>query len=178
MSGAIFLTLTMFLVLFSGLLVSYGLATPSIVSAVQGPINCDVNQVPTQTCAFPAWRPPNIGNVTTTQSGTSQSLPWYLCWTYLPSCWAGAVTTISNVGNAIWNGLQLIAYAMGWFAIATFVFFNKLVQAILLIFGITQVMTQTGGFIVFLPYFFLSYLIFYIMYGISMLKPGGSGLPG
>ena len=105
-------------------------------------------------------------------------LPWYLCWTYLPSCWAGAVTTISNVGNAIWNGLQLIAYSMGWFAIATFVFFNKLVQGILLIFSITQIMSQTGGFITFLPYFFLSYLIFYIMYGISMLKPGGSGLPG
>lgn len=183
MSGTIFFVLTLFALLFSGVLVEYGLSVPSVVNSLQGPISCDVNNIPTTTCSFPVWNPPPLTGVNNTSTATGKpSIPWWQCVLYIQVCIASSTSTVTNAatsaGTAIWNGLQLIAYSIGWFAVATVVFFNKTLQGILLIYGITQIFTFTDFRIPLLSYFFIAFVIFYIMYGISMLKPGGSGLPG
>jgi hypothetical protein len=170
--------LTLFLVLFSGVLVQYGVATPSIANQLVGPVNCDVNNAPVATCQFPQYNPPIPTNVTT----PTPSIAWWQC---LVSTLCVIKTVIGSVGQAtgttgtaqsIWNGLSEIAYSLGYFMTFIYVFFNKLIQGIFLVNGITQIMSQNFS-IPILQYFWIGLIVFYIMYGMSMLKPGGSGLP-
>lgn len=171
MSSIIFFTLTMFLILSSSLIALYGLQVPSIANQLQGPINCDINNIPQSVCQFPQYSPPTPSNVTTT--GTSKAAPFPQCLLVLPTCFTGAVSSITNTGNAIWNGAQQLAYAVGYISILTFIFFNKLVQGIFLVYGITQFMSTDYG-IPFLSSIWLALFVFYIMYGISLLKPAGN----
>jgi hypothetical protein len=175
MSGAIFFVMTMFLLTFSGMIVQYGISNTSVATQLQTPINCVINNLPISTCAFPTYSPPTVSNATTTSSSKAVSFPE--CLLYIPSCFNGAVSTITNVGSAIWNGLQQVAYALAFANISVFIFFNKMLQTAFLFAGILGIINQGYG-IPFITYFFLGFFIFYIMYGISMLKPGGSGLPG
>ena len=173
MSATIFFTLTMFLILFSGTIAIYGLSVPTIAQQLQAPINCEINNIPRGSCEFPQYSPPQVSNATTTQATNA---PFPQCLLFFVSCFSGGVTTITNVGSAIWNGLQQLAYSAAYADSFAFVFFNKAIQAIYLIFGITQIMSQDFG-IPLLTYFWVGLIVFYIMYGFSMLKPGGSGLP-
>jgi hypothetical protein len=163
----------MFLILFSGTIAIYGLSVPAISQQLQAPINCEVNNTPRDRCEFPLYSPPLAGNATTTQA--SQSAPFPQCLLFFVSCFTGAVSTITNTGQAIWAGLQQVAYAAAYADGFAFIFINKAIQAVYLIFGITQIMSQDFG-IPILSYFWVALIIFYIMYGFSMLKPGGSGL--
>lgn len=171
MSMQIFLVLTLFLSLFSGFLIQFGLATPAIASQIQGPINCDINNSPALTCQFPQFRPPTPTNITS----SGNSLPWYLCILSTP-CVIQVVTGsvgLSSTAQAIWNGLSEIAYGIEYFSVFAYVFFNKLIQGILLLYGITQIMSTDFG-ILGLQYIFTAFIIFYIVMGISLLKPAGS----
>lgn len=170
MSIVIFFTLTMFLVLSSGLIAMYGLSVPSIANQLTGPINCDINNLPQSTCQFPLYSPPTPSNVTVS---SSKAAPFPACLLIFVTCFNGATSTITNTGNAIWNGLIQIAYAGSFISILTFIFFNKLVQGIFLVFGITQLMSSDFG-IPFLSSIWLALLIFYVVYGITLIKPGGS----
>lgn len=161
----------MFLVLSNGLIALYGLQVASISNQLQGPINCDINNIPQSVCQFPQYSPPAPSNVTTT--GTSKAAPFPQCLLVLPTCFTGAVSSITNTGNAIWNGMQQVAYALGYISILTFIFFNKLVQGIFLVYGITQLMGTDFG-IPGLQYVWVGLLIFYVVFGITLLKPGGS----
>lgn len=178
MTGIIFFTLTMFLVLSSGMIAIYGSSVPSIASQLQGPINCDINNYPSGTCSFPPYAPPTPSNITVVVSAVNS---WPTCVyvgfaTLNPLQCSSAVSgTITNVGQSIWNGLVQVAYIGFYFSEFAFVFFNKLLQGIFLVYGITQLMSSDFS-IPFLQYIWLAFLIFYIMYGLSMLKPGGSGL--
>jgi hypothetical protein len=163
----------MFLVLSSGVLIMFGVSVPSIANQIQGPVNCELNNIPTATCSYPIYSPPKVGNATIT--GPTSAAPFPACLLFIPSCFNGAISTITNTGAAIWNGLQQVAYAMAYYGIFAYVFFNKIVQGIFLIFGITSIMSTDYG-IPLLQYFWLAFFVFYIMYGLSMLKPGGSGL--
>ncbi len=173
MSSILFFILTMFLVLSSGVLIQFGTSVPSIANQLTGPINCDINNIPTTTCQFAQYNPPTPTNVTQALSQT----PWWKCIFSVPCVVASVTGSVGgqSAAQSIWNGMSEIAYALGYYATFAYVFFNKLVQAIFLIFGITQIMSTDYG-IPFLQYFWLSFFIFYIMYGISMLKPGGSGM--
>lgn len=172
MSGfVIFFTITFFLVLGNGIIALYGLQVPSIANQLQGPINCDINNIPQAVCQFPQYSPPAPSNTTTT--GTSKAAPFPQCLLVLPTCFTGAVSTITNTGNAIWNAGQQVAYALGYVSILTFIFFNKLVQGIFLVYGITQLMSSDFG-IPGLQYIWVAILIFYVTFGITLLKPGGS----
>jgi hypothetical protein len=163
----------MFLVLFSGVIVQYGIATPAIANQLQGPVNCDVNNVPVATCQFPQYNPPTPTNVTQILSQT----PWWKCMFSVPCVIASVTGSVggSSSAQSIWNGMSEIAYALGYYATFAYIFFNKLVQGVFLVNGITQIMSQNFG-IPFLQYFWIGLIVFYIMYGMSMLKPGGSGM--
>jgi hypothetical protein len=175
MSGQIFLFLTMFLIISSGLIVAVGVSVPTIATQIQGPVNCDVQGIPQATCTYPQYIPPTPTNVTVALSET----PWWKC-IFSLACVAasvtGAVTGSTTTAQSVWNGFSQIAYGIEYFGNFAYVFFNKLIQAFFLILAITSIMS-TDFNIPFLQYIFLSFIIFYIMYGISMLKPGGSGLP-
>lgn len=179
MSAVIFFTLTMFLILSSGLISLYGLSVPSISNQLQGPINCDINNLPQGTCAFPLYAPPKPTNTTNPPSSVIDSWPncIYVGFATLnPFACASAVSgTVSNVGQAIWNGLVQVSYVGFYVSELAFIFLNKLVQAIFLVFGITQLMSSDFS-IPFLQFIWLGFFVFYIMYGISMIKPGGSGM--
>lgn len=172
MSSQIFFTLTLFLVLFSGIIGLYGLSVPTIANQIQAPINCEINNIPKGSCEFPQYSPPQT-NATTTQ--TSTAAPFPQCLLFFVSCFTGAVSTITNTGQAIWAGMQQASYALAYGDVFAYVFFNKAIQAVFLIYGITQIMSQDFG-IPILSYFWVGLVVFYIMYGFSMLKPGGSGL--
>ena len=182
MSGVLFFILTMFLILFGGLLIQYGVSTPSIANQLQAPINCVINNVPVTSCSFPQYNPPTPTNVTAPVTQNGQAVPWWQC---LISTYCVVKSVIGSVGQAtgttgtaqaIWNGMSELAYSMGYFMTFIYVFIIKLVSGIFLLNGITQIMSQDFG-IPFLQYFWIGIIVFYIMYGISMLKPGGSGLP-
>jgi len=174
LSGQIFLFLTMFLLISSGLIIAVGVSVPTIASQIQGPVNCDVQGVPQATCTFPQYLPPTPTNVTVALN----QIPWWQCIFSLP-CVAASVTGAvggQTTAQSVWNGFSQIAYGFGYFGQFTFVFFNKAIQAFFLILAITSIMS-TDFNIPFIQYIFLGFVVFYIMYGISMLKPGGSGLP-
>jgi hypothetical protein len=173
LSSIMFFILTMFLILSSGVLIMFGTSVPSIASQLQGPIDCDINNIPQTTCQFAQYNPPTPANVTVVLNQT----PWWKCIFSVPCVIASTVGTVAGSSNAqaIWNGMSEIAYAMGYYATFAYVFFNKAVQAIFLIYGITTLMSTDYG-IPLLQYFWLAFFVFYIMYGLSMLKPGGSGL--
>jgi hypothetical protein len=173
MSSQLFLFLTMFLIVSSGLIILVGVSVPSIAQQIQGPINCDAQGIPVATCTFPQYQPPTPTNVTVALNQT----PWWSCIFSLP-CVAASVSGAvggQTTAQSVWNGFSQVAYGMGYFGQFTFVFFNKALQAFFLILAITTLMSTDFG-IPFLSYIFLGFVIFYIMYGISMLKPGGSGL--
>jgi len=179
----IFFVLTMFLILSSGVIISFGTSVPSIANQLQGPINCDINGIPAATCTFPQYNPPTPTNVTgpVTQNGQPVQIPWWQCLFSLACVVRSAVGTVgqatgtTGLAQQVWNGFSEVAYGLGYFGTFSFVFFNKLIQAIFLIFGITNIMS-TDYSIPFLQYFWLGFFIFYILYGVSMLKPGGSGM--
>jgi len=174
LSSQIFFVLTMFLVISSGLIISVGLTVPSIASQIQGPVNCEVNGIPQATCTFPQYLPPTPTNVTVALNQT----PWWKCIFSLPCVAAsvtGAVTGSTSTAQSVWNGFSQVAYGMEYFGNFLYVFFNKVIQAFFLMNAIMSLM-QTDFNIPFLQYIFLTFIIFYIMYGISMLKPGGSGM--
>jgi len=164
----------MFLIISSGLIVAIGVSVPTISTQIQGPVNCDVNGIPQATCTYPQYLPPTPTNVTVALNET----PWWRCIFSLPCVAAsvtGAVTGSTTTAQSVWNGFSQIAYGIEYFGNFMYVFFNKLIQAFFLILAITSIMS-TDFNIPFLQYIFLSFIIFYIMYGISMLKPGGSGM--
>jgi hypothetical protein len=155
-------------------LIQFGTSVPSIASQIQGPVNCDINNIPVTTCSFPTYNPPVPTNVTTIVNQT----PWWKCILSVPCVLLSVTGSVggSTTAQSLWNGLSELTYAFGYYGVFAYVFFNKAIQGIFLVYGITSVMSTDYG-IPLLQYIWLSFFVFYIMYAISMLKPGGSGLP-
>jgi hypothetical protein len=169
---AIFAYIIMFIMISTGLLVLYGVTQPAFQNTVNAPYQCLVNSNPSASCAFPTWNPPTPSNVTTTLN----QIPWWKCILSTPCVFAAVTGSIGGASTAqsIWNGFSIFGYGIGVFLQSVFVFFVKLEAGGLFLTGLITFLNDDSG-VPFLGNIYLAFEIFLVIFGIALIKPGGSG---
>jgi hypothetical protein len=160
------------IIITSGLLVLYGSTQPGFQSIVGGPYNCLVNNTPTNNCQFPTWNPPTPLNVTTALN----QIPWYKCIFSVP-CVAASVTGSvggQSTAQSIWNGFSIFGYGIGVFMLTIWVGLVKLEAGASFLTGLVSFLNNDSG-VPFLGNFYLAFEVLLVIFGIALIKPGGSG---
>lgn len=173
-----FIYLVLFATTFLGLLVTFGVNTPGFSNTLIVPVNCLFNNIG-PFCSFPSYNPPKLSNVTQTQT-TNPANQYPQCIaigfaTLNPFQCSGTIGgVVTNVGQAIWNGLLVLGYALSLLPIYAYVFFNKLYMALTILNSIVNVINNDYG-VPFFQFLVYGFMIIIVFFGIAVFKPGGHG---